>query len=77
MNILLDESANLKHIDFDCAVEYGRELISGTTPFCKVNEELYLPLAGVETETFAIGSCIYNMHFGHPPWSKSLEEEMN
>lgn len=31
----------------------------------------------METETSAIGSCIYDMHFGHPPWSESLEEEMN
>ena len=37
-NILLDNSQNLKIIDFDCAVKFGGELIAGGAPFSK-NEQ--------------------------------------
>ncbi|TIA61003.1 hypothetical protein D6C77_03756 [Aureobasidium pullulans] len=72
-NILLDTSQNLNLIDFDCAVKFGEELIAGGAPFCKMNNGFKSPAAGVETEVFAIGSCVYNIHFGHEPWSELNE----
>jgi len=36
-------------------------------PFCKLDVKLELPLAGPQTEQFALGSCIYAIRFGHMP----------
>ncbi|KAK5999956.1 hypothetical protein QM012_005044 [Aureobasidium pullulans] len=76
-NIMLDKSANLKLIDFGCTVKFGDELVTGNPPFCKLDENLNTPLAGAESETFAIGSCLFNIHFGYPPLSGIDEQEMD
>lgn len=76
-NILLDERANIKLIDFDCTVKYGDALIVATTLFAKLDENLNTLLAGAESETFAIGSCIYNIHFGYPPLPELEDRELD
>lgn len=65
-NILLDGKEDVKLCDFDSTVHRGEELEVATAPFCKLtNDEL--PLAGVESEQFAIGSCIYMIRTGNEP----------
>ncbi|CAD0093895.1 unnamed protein product [Aureobasidium mustum] len=76
-NILLDERANIKLIDFDCTVKYGDALIAATTPFAKLDGNLNTPLAGAESETFAIGSCIYNIHFDYSPLPELEDRELD
>lgn len=68
-NIFLDltEEKNIRLGDFDATVKVGEELRVASEPFCKLNEDYELPLAGPDTEQFSLGSCIYNIRFGHKP----------
>jgi serine/threonine protein kinase len=68
-NILIDKFGDIKVADFDATVTIGSELSVATAPFCKVDEGFETPLAGAETEQFSLGSCIYNIRFGVPPYS--------
>ncbi|KAH0369899.1 hypothetical protein KCU65_g3012, partial [Aureobasidium melanogenum] len=68
-NILLDRFSNIVVADFDGTVPIGEELKLATPPFCKVDEKNDTPPAGPETEQFSLGSCIYNIRFGFPPFS--------
>lgn len=73
-NILVDKSDNIVVADFDATVRIGAELQLATLPFCKVDENYEPPPAGPESEQFSLGSCIYNIRFGFPPFS-NLELE--
>jgi serine/threonine protein kinase len=74
-NILLDKLNHIRVADFDSTVNAGEELRVATLPFCKVDEKYKSPPAGPETEQFSLGSCIYNIRFGFPPYSDlGLEE---
>lgn len=65
-NILLNGKEDVKLCDFNSTVHPGKELEVVTAPFCKLtNDEL--PLAGVESEQFAISSCIYTIRTGNEP----------
>jgi serine/threonine protein kinase len=68
-NILVDKLNDIKIADFDATVPIGSELLLATLPFCKVDEDFETPLAGAETEQSSLGSCIYNIRFGVPPYS--------
>jgi serine/threonine protein kinase len=68
-NILVDKLGDIRIVDFDATVTIGSELLLATLPFCKVDEDFETPLAGAETEQFSLGSCIYNIRFGVPPYS--------
>jgi serine/threonine protein kinase len=67
-NILLDSSDDIKLGDFDATVSPGSELLVASEPVCKINEDFETPLAGPESEQFALASCIYTIRFGHWPW---------
>lgn len=67
-NILLDSQDNIRVGDFDATVQRGEELLVASEPYCKLNAKFELPLAGPQTEQFALGSCIYAMRFGHKPF---------
>ena len=60
-NILLDANE-------DATVKPGQELMTASEPFCKINEDCELPLAGPVSEQFSLASCIYTIRFGHWPW---------
>lgn len=66
-NIFLDVMENIQLGDFDATVRAGEQLMVASEPFCKLNEDYELPLAGPDTEQFSLGSCIYNIRFGHKP----------
>lgn len=68
-NILLDRFGNIVVADLDATVPIGGELKLATLPFRKVDEEFETLPAGPETEQFFLGSCIYNIRFGFPPFS--------
>jgi hypothetical protein len=68
-NIPVDKLGDIRIADFDATVPIGSELLLATLPFCKVDEDFETPLAGAETEQFSLGSCIYNIRFGVPPYS--------
>ncbi|KAI4851111.1 hypothetical protein E4T44_02341 [Aureobasidium sp. EXF-8845] len=68
-NILIDKFGDIKIADFDATVTIGSELSVATAPFCKVDAGFETSLAGAETEQFSLGSCIYNIRFGVPPYS--------
>lgn len=63
-NILLDDLDNVVLADFDAAVKYGQELRTSSVPFYKCGVDV----AGPESEQFAVGSCIYSITFGFPPY---------
>ncbi|KAK3324207.1 kinase-like domain-containing protein [Cercophora scortea] len=67
-NILLDANDNIQLCDFDAAVKPGAELLVGSEPSCKVDENLETPPAGPVSEQFSLASCIYSIRFGHWPW---------
>lgn len=66
-NIFLDGMENIRLGDFDATVRAGEQLMVASEPFCKLNEDYELPPAGPDTEQFSLGSCIYNIRFGHKP----------
>lgn len=68
-NILLDKLGNIRVADFDATVPAGTDLRLATLPFCKVDENFEPPAAGPESEQFSLGSCIYNIRFGYPPFT--------
>lgn len=68
-NILIDKVGDIRVADFDAAVTAGSELQLATLPFCKVDENFEPPAAGPESEQFSLGSCIYNIRFGFPPFA--------
>ena len=37
-------------------------------PFCKLDKDYELPLAGPLSEQFALGLCIYTIQFGYKPF---------
>lgn len=67
-NILLDDSENIKLADFDSTVKQGERLLVASEPFCKLNEDYELGLAGPTSEQFALGSLFYTIRFGHEPY---------
>jgi len=67
-NILLDASENIKLADFDSTVKQGQRLLVASEPFCKLNEDYELDLAGPTSEQFALGSLFYTIRFGHEPY---------
>lgn len=66
-NILVDKFDDIRIADFDATVTFGSELRVATLPFCKVDKDFETPLAGPETEQFALGSIIYNIRHGFAP----------
>ena len=66
-NIFLDVKEDIQLGDFDATVRVGKELRVASEPFCKLSENCEPPLAGPKTEQFSLGSCIYNIRFGHKP----------
>jgi serine/threonine protein kinase len=68
-NILVDKLGDIRIADFDATVTIGSELRLATLPFCKVDEDFETPLAGPGSEQFSLGSIIYNIRYGFPPWS--------
>jgi len=66
-NILLDAMENIKIGDFDATVKRGEQLIVASEPFCKLDAEGEPSTAGPVSEQFSLGSCIYNIRFGHVP----------
>ena len=69
VNVLVDKVNDIRIADFDAAVTIGLELRLATLPFCKVDKYWKTPLAGPESEQFSLGSIIYNIRYGFPPWS--------
>jgi serine/threonine protein kinase len=67
-NIMLDRHQNIKVGDFDATVKRGDKLLAFTEPFCKPSHDYDTLPAGPLTEQFSLGSCIYNIRFGHPPF---------
>ena len=68
-NILVDRQDDIRVVDFDATVRTGSDLRLVTLPFCKVDKNFEPPVAGPESEQFSLGSCIYNIRFGFPPFS--------
>lgn len=68
-NILVDKFDDIRIADFDATVTFGSELQAATLPFCKVDKDFETPLAGPESEQFALGSIIYNIRYGIAPLS--------
>ena len=67
-NVLLDAGDVIKVGDFDSTVRIGEQLLVTTPPFCKLKADYEAPLAGVISEQYAVGSCIYNIRTGHEPF---------
>ncbi|KAI1759155.1 kinase-like protein [Hypoxylon sp. FL1150] len=67
-NIFLDANEDIRLGDFDAAVKKNEQLFVASEPFCKLNEDYELPIAGPVSEQFSLGSCIYTIRFGYPPW---------
>jgi len=68
-NILVDKLNDIRIADFDATVTIGSELRLATIPFSKVDKTGDTPLAGPESEQFSLGSIIYNICYGFPPWT--------
>ncbi|THX17923.1 hypothetical protein D6D13_00063 [Aureobasidium pullulans] len=69
-NILIDVNKDVKIADFDATVEIGSELLAGTLPWAKEDAQGNCPQAGPETEQFSLGSCMFNIRYGHPPYAE-------
>ena len=65
----MDKLNDIRIADFDAAVTIGFELRLATIPFSKVDKTGDTPLAGPESEQFSLGSIIYNICYGFPPWT--------
>jgi hypothetical protein len=51
--------------DFDAAVKIGEQLLVASEPFCKLNIDYEVPIAGPQSEQFALGSYFYNIRYGY------------
>ena len=69
-NILIDVNKDIKIADFDATVEIGSELLAGALPWAKEDAQGNCPQAGPETEQFSLGSCMFNIRYGHPPYAE-------
>lgn len=67
-NIFLDTNEDIRLGDFDATVKKNEQLFVASEPFCKLNKDYELPIAGPVSEQFSLGSCIYMIRFGHQPW---------
>lgn len=66
-NVLLDQQEHIKLCNFDNAVSVGQELVAGTEPYCWIETDRSLPIAGPESEQFALASTIYYIRFTVEP----------
>ena len=68
--ILIDVNKDVKIADFDATVEIGSELLAGALPWAKEDAQGNCPQAGPETEQVSLGSCIFNIRYGNPPYAE-------
>lgn len=68
-NALVDGGDDLRLTDFDATVKRGERLLVASEPFCKLNDDYELPIAGPRSEQFSLGSCFYNIRYGHIPFN--------
>lgn len=67
-NILLNQEEDLFLADFDSSVKLGDPLLVMSEPFCKSQVGFEIPKASSKSEQFALGSCFYNIRWGHIPF---------
>jgi serine/threonine protein kinase len=67
-NVLVDVGDDLRLTDFDATVRRGERLLVASEPFCKLDLDYELPIAGPQSEQFSLGSCFYNIRYGHIPF---------
>jgi len=68
-NALVDAGDDLRLTDFDASVQRGEQLLVASEPFCRLNDGYELPIAGPRSEQFSLGSCFYNIRYGHIPFT--------
>ncbi|THZ31969.1 hypothetical protein D6C91_00616 [Aureobasidium pullulans] len=73
-------NANTASIDhekdiYTAMASYGRHpnaasYLLARSPWAKEDAQGNCPQAGPETEQFSLGSCIFNIRYGHPPYAE-------
>lgn len=75
-NVLLTADDDIRLADFDVTRRFGEEVYTVCAPFGKYTPGREFPIAGPDTEQFALASCIYNIRFGKEPLAEIDGPEM-